>query len=364
MTKIKTYKAVKNLLGKSNAKTIKGESKGVTTYILYLAPHTQNKYKINLCPFASKGCALACLYTSGRGKFSNVQEARQNKTTYYLEDKIKFIEQLDRELTKIEAKHKKDGSKFAVRLNGTSDVNFRGLLSRFPKVTFYDYTKNLNKAINNNLANYDLTFSASESNHQEVVEAISKGVKVAIVTSFDISEIVGKTYKGKTFVNGDETDLRFLDPKGSIVLLSAKGEAKKDTDGFVYHTIESVKALIDIDPSMTDKNFKLASTKDLQALGLNDTALALLMCVTNSKNQVCQGRAKAILGNELTIDQKHSLMQNDGGFMSACYSGNIELAMRRADYNNTHALANLGTALYYFKSYEDMAHLSFYSQNL
>jgi len=249
MTKIKTYKAVKNLLGKSNAKTIKGESKGVTTYILYLAPHTQNKYKINLCPFASKGCALACLYTSGRGKFSNVQEARQNKTTYYLEDKLEFIEQLDRELTKIEAKHKKDGSKFAVRLNGTSDINFRGLISRFPEVTFYDYTKSLNKAINNNLANYDLTFSASESNKQEVVEALSKGVKVAIVTSFDISEIVGTTYKGKTFVNGDETDLRFLDPKSSIVLLSAKGEAKKDTDGFVYHTIESVKELIDIDAS-------------------------------------------------------------------------------------------------------------------
>ena len=102
--------------------------------------------------------------------------------------------------------------------------------------------------------------------------------------------------------------------------------------------------------TMSDKNFKLANTKDLQALGLNDTALSLLMCIANSKNQVCQGRAKAILGNELTIDQKRSLMQGDGGFMTACYGGNIEVAFMRADYDNTHALANLGTALYFFKS--------------
>ena len=101
----------------------------------------------------------------------------------------------------------------------------------------------------------------------------------------------------------------------------------------------------------TDTKFKLADTKDLQALGLDDEALALLMCVaTHSTNQVCQGRAKAVLGTDLTIDQKRSLMSGDGGFMSACYGGNIELAMRRADNSNTKALAYLGWALYLFKS--------------
>jgi hypothetical protein len=33
--------------------------------------------------------------------------------------------------------------------------------------------------------------------------------------------------------NGDESDLRFLDPKGSIIGLYAKGKAKKDNTGFV-----------------------------------------------------------------------------------------------------------------------------------
>jgi hypothetical protein len=42
-----------------------------------------------------------------------------------------------------------------------------------------------------------------------------------------------ETYFGKIVVNGDETDLRFLDPKGVIVGLKAKGKAKKDTTGFV-----------------------------------------------------------------------------------------------------------------------------------
>jgi hypothetical protein len=34
-------------------------------------------------------------------------------------------------------------------------------------------------------------------------------------------------------INGDESDLRFLDPKGVIVGLKAKGKAKKDLSGFV-----------------------------------------------------------------------------------------------------------------------------------
>jgi len=47
-----------------------------------------------------------------------------------------------------------------------------------------------------------------------------------------------ETYNGITVFNGDDSDLRFLDPKGVIVGLYAKGRAKKDTSGFVkYPTI-------------------------------------------------------------------------------------------------------------------------------
>jgi hypothetical protein len=41
------------------------------------------------------------------------------------------------------------------------------------------------------------------------------------------------TYNGLPVFNGDDSDLRFLDPKGVIVGLYAKGRARKDTSGFV-----------------------------------------------------------------------------------------------------------------------------------
>jgi hypothetical protein len=44
-----------------------------------------------------------------------------------------------------------------------------------------------------------------------------------------------KKFRGLDCINGDEDDLRFLDPQGVVVWLSAKGKAKKDTSGFVIH---------------------------------------------------------------------------------------------------------------------------------
>ena len=54
-------KTPKKLLSKgtTNAKTAKNK---LTTFILYLSPAAQNNKKVNLCPFASKGCLKACLY--------------------------------------------------------------------------------------------------------------------------------------------------------------------------------------------------------------------------------------------------------------------------------------------------------------
>ena len=42
-------------------------------------------------------------------------------------------------------------------------------------------------------------------------------------------------YWETTVFNGDESDLRFLDPKGVIVGLYMKGKAKKDNTGFVKY---------------------------------------------------------------------------------------------------------------------------------
>jgi hypothetical protein len=42
-----------------------------------------------------------------------------------------------------------------------------------------------------------------------------------------------ETYLGLPVIDGDQSDLRFLDPQGVIVGLKAKGKGKHDTSGFV-----------------------------------------------------------------------------------------------------------------------------------
>ena len=99
------YKAPKNLLSTKNSKTIKGEKLGYTTYIMYLAPHTQNSKGKNLCSHASEGCAKACLFNSGAARFTGVQLGKMNKTEYFLADRNGFMNQLVSELTRIEKLH-------------------------------------------------------------------------------------------------------------------------------------------------------------------------------------------------------------------------------------------------------------------
>jgi hypothetical protein len=97
----------------------------------------------------------------------------------------------------------------------------------FPEVQFYDYTKVRNRKVSH-LTNYHLTFSKADGNDMDVRLIASTGMNVAVVF-----KEVPDTYIGRTVIDGDETDLRFLDPKGVVVGLKAKGKAKKDTTGFV-----------------------------------------------------------------------------------------------------------------------------------
>jgi hypothetical protein len=225
--------------GNTNAKTIKNESE---TYILYLSPYNLNSTGKNICPFASKGCAEACLNTAGRGKFSNVQKARQRKTDLFFSDPNLFFSQLLSDLSKINKKAIKESKNIFIRLNGTSDLDFDKLLIRytglgllsFGALRFYDYTKDKNKA--KNFARYSendiyrVTYSRKETDQdQEIETLLNYGVNVAVVFSNDLPN----NYLGFPVVNGDLTDLRFNDPNGVVIGLKAKGKAKKDCSGFV-----------------------------------------------------------------------------------------------------------------------------------
>ena len=239
ITKTQNYKPVKNLLskGSTNTKTAKNS---LESFILYLAPHTQNSKKINICPKASKGCAAACLYTAGMGKFTNVKASRINKSEYYINDKKTFINQLSKELLKIAAKSIKQNKKIAIRLNGTSDQDFISIIKKyndldllndkqFKNLVFYDYTAILGKIKKYINTSYSLTLSRKEDNESEILEALKLGGNVAAVFRDELPT----KYKGFEVVDGDTSDLIMLYNKNVILGLKAKGDAKKDKSGFV-----------------------------------------------------------------------------------------------------------------------------------
>lgn len=233
-----------SLLGTSNYKTLKGEKLGYQTAILHLAPASLSG--VNTCQSASKGCASACLNTSGLGCTSTVQQARINRTKFFNEDQETFMLRLKKEIeSKIKTANNR-GMTPAFRLNGTSDIKWetikfddgngqkKTIFEYFPEVEFYDYTKIPNREIRP-LPNYSLTFSRSEDNDRFVADAMDRNQNVAVV--FGKNQVPDKWTGpgGLTWdvIDGDYTDLRFLDPPKSVVGLSAKGQAIYDTTGFV-----------------------------------------------------------------------------------------------------------------------------------
>jgi hypothetical protein len=226
------------LLSTGNPKLMKGEKQGYLSFVLHLAPSILSGF--NTCPMASAGCASACLNTAGRGGMfrkgettNAIQEARIRKTRQFFNDREAFMSQLVKDITLAIKQADRKGMIPVFRLNGTSDIrwenvqagDFDNVMEMFPAVQFYDYTKLPNRR--NIPRNYHLTFSRSESNEH----LIPSDLNVAVV--FDK---LPTTYLGRPVVNGDDTDLRFLDPVGVVVGLKAKGKAKKDNSGFTVIT--------------------------------------------------------------------------------------------------------------------------------
>lgn len=234
----------KTLLGfNTNAKTVKGEKIGYFTGILYLAPSDISGYQV--CPMAKlAACESACLYTAGRGAFNSIQQARIAKTKSFFEDRPNFMLNLVKDIESGKRKAAKLGQELLIRLNGTSDIKWENvsftdfdgtvypnLMSRFPDVQFYDYTKIANRR--DLPKNYDLTFSYSNVvTFQKFNDiAISQNMRLAAVFRFE--KDIPAEFKGMPVIGGDNSDVRHIEPLGHVVALYAKGKAIKDTTGFV-----------------------------------------------------------------------------------------------------------------------------------
>lgn len=212
--------------------------KGFLTYGIHLAPFNLSGF--NVCANASAGCASACLNTAGRGRMTNIQKARIAKTKRFFSDKKLFLQQLSKEIKSAIKSADKKQMTACFRLNLTSDLPWEGikldglsLMEMFPDVQFYDYTKSFKRAKKfadgQMPKNYHLTFSRSECNDNLCDILKDLGVNIATVFRNSLPE----TYKGLPVIDGDETDLRFLDGESKIIGLVEKGLAKKDETGFV-----------------------------------------------------------------------------------------------------------------------------------
>jgi hypothetical protein len=243
-----------NLLSTGNPKILKGLKSGYNTYILHLAPADLSGY--NTCPKATAGCKSACLNTAGRGGMfkkgettNAIQKARIRKTKMFYEQRQDFMLALKKDIELAIKQSKRLGLIPVIRLNGTSDLSWekydmipgQNVFECFPDIQFYDYTKILGRKVKG-IANYNLTFSAADGNDADVYSAIAQGYNIATVFGIKKTLPMPETYLGRPVFNGDDSDLRFLDPKGVVVGLYAKGKAKKDTSGFVKYPTFMLKA--------------------------------------------------------------------------------------------------------------------------
>lgn len=247
-----------------SAKAIKAQGFGFINAIHYMAPASLSGF--NLCPHSSAGCRALCLgWESGQASMvandtdlNSVRLSRIAKAKRFMGDRVAYMADVVRSIETELAKAIAAGKRLCVRMNGATDIGWHGVACRrsmhpegshkhlgdiyrnvfeaFPEVDFVDYTKNP-RAFDRALpANYHLTFSRSDENETKALELLARGVNVAVV--FGIAKPT--LWNGFTVIDGDEHDLRQLDPRGAkgfVIALSPKGrKAKRDTSGFVVQS--------------------------------------------------------------------------------------------------------------------------------
>jgi hypothetical protein len=233
-----------NLLTFENAKTAKGRAYGYETAVMYLIPQRSPNDSANLCPWASMGCQATCLVTAGRGVFSAVAAARAARRALLIGAPDEFGARLIMEVSDHVRRSKRLGLTPALRLNGTSDIDFqqfpapdgRGLLSYLRDthrgLFLYDYTKDPRRVLDPERREV-LVFSRHENNQAAALRMLADRRRVAVVFSTRRGEPLPTDWHGHPVVDGDKHDLVFLHHPGTVLGLRAKGRARSDRSGFV-----------------------------------------------------------------------------------------------------------------------------------
>jgi hypothetical protein len=236
--------------GKKNAKMAKNGEEFLTLGST-LAPHKQSGLG-TLCTFASPDCIKLCLNISGHSMAPYAERtifpARVARARLYFQDRPLFLAMLRQELTLAVKLAKRTNRRVIARLNVLSDIDWArvhpDIIRDFPSIVFYGYTK-VPSAMRRFAdgaypKNYYLTFSRSEKNEATAIDFLKRACNITVVFNKKYSTS-GKhplpaTWNGFPVIDGDETDLRFLDPQGVVVGLRAKGLARRpenQANGFV-----------------------------------------------------------------------------------------------------------------------------------
>ena len=231
----------------SSTKVELGQGFGYFTSVLYLAPARLSGYEV--CGGRSVECTRGCLsHQSGHLAFH--QAGSIFKTWWFFTDKEEFQTAAIAELHAAMSKAKRKGFKFAVRMNGTSDIPFKKVYQWAEEndVQCYEYTK-LKSVIVRYLDRDDMvhrTYSIDET------QASFSFAKTFCELGGNASIVIPSARKAKAeaiaalqdldlpIVDGDEHDLRFRDPVGAIAYLKAKGIP---SDHPMVWTADRIKAL-------------------------------------------------------------------------------------------------------------------------
>jgi hypothetical protein len=188
----------------------------------------------NVCPHSTPGCRGACLVHSGRLGMAPSIRAMLARNALYSGYNDAFWELVVDEVGRHKRRVERKGARLVVRLDGTSQINILEkaphIVESFPEVIFQDYLK----------GPYKTGWVAP--NRYQVASATEKDTAVTIkgrgnvVFPVDIKrgDPLPHKFMGRSVVNGDKHDLRFMDDQSNMaVLVRAKGYPE-NPHGFIW----------------------------------------------------------------------------------------------------------------------------------
>ena len=213
------------------------KSNGMGYYNAGITLAQANLSATNNCAGSTDDCIRLCLGNFGRAEhLPQLMQIRVNRSNFLHQHRQLAWETMLPQLMAIDRRAKRNSLEIAFRPDITSDKNWDLILPQifeiFPHWKFYGYTK-LRSKITRYLAGKNPvipTFSWSDrllhqSDGSDYANSIlNAGINIAVVF-YDRATLAGKlprTFLGRTVIDGDKHDLRFLDPRGVIVGLKPK----------------------------------------------------------------------------------------------------------------------------------------------